>query len=156
MEGVARSAFEHVGHVEGEDKEQEEAVGAVDDVVGGVVDDFVIGDDEEGDGREQENGHVEMPGLAFQWARGDECHDARNEQYVKDVAAEDVAHGELGFAFEGGGEAHGEVGHGRAEGDDGEADDKRRDAPSACDGDGAFGDPVAAEDDGADADDNEK
>ena len=137
----------------------ENEVGGVGHVAGDEDDALEAGEAvtaHEGAEHEQENGHVEMPGLAFQWARGDECHDARNEQYVKDVAAEDVAHGELGFAFEGGGEAHGEVGHGRAEGDDGEADDKRRDAPSACDGDGAFGDPVAAEDDGADADDNEK
>ena len=54
---------------------------------------------------------------------------------------------ECGLAVEGGENEVGGVGHVAGDEDD---------ALEACDGDGAFGDPVAAEDDGADADDNEK
>ena len=63
--------------------------------------------------------------------RGDEAGNAQDETEVGDVAADDIADGNVaGFAVECSGEADDQFGHTGAKGDDGEADDDWRQVES--------------------------
>ena len=93
--------------------------------------------------------HDEVDDLKAVWsdATSDGDWKSENDANIEDVATDDIADEEIGFAFSRGGDGGDELGKRSAEGDDGEGNDAFGDTNSGSDGASGIYDELATADD---------